>query len=205
MADIYFLDCKKTEPLLLELISRISNERQQKIYKMRKREAQLHCIGAEICLSCALNLPLPLNLKVAENGKPYIEGEREFNISHSGDFVVCAVGGGAVGIDVERISRMREAVFERIASPLEKAAAEKLSGSEKNEYYCSVWTKKESLLKLTGEGIRKELSGVCTESANEHFYTEKLGDYLISLCTSKAESACIHYITEEILRQKFNI
>ncbi|MBQ1262764.1 MAG: 4-phosphopantetheinyl transferase family protein [Oscillospiraceae bacterium] len=100
---------------------------------------------------------------------------------------------------------MREAVFKRIASPLEKAAAEKLSGSEKNEYYCSVWTKKESLLKLTGEGIRKELSGVCTESANEHFYTEKLGDYLISLCTSKAESACFHYITEDILRQKFNI
>ena len=205
MTDIYLLDCKKNEPLLLQLISRISNERQQRIFKMRKREARLASLGAEVCLSCALNLPLPLNLNVAENGKPYLENGREFNISHSGDYVVCAVDEKPLGIDIERISRMRKAVFERIASPLEKATAEKLSDSDKNEYYCSVWTKKESLLKLTGEGIRKELSGVCTESAGEHFYTKRLGNYILSLCLNKAESACIHYITEEILRQKFNI
>ncbi len=205
MADIYLLDCKEHAALLLKLLERISPSRREKIIKMRKEVPRLAAIGAEVCLSCALNLPLPLSLNVAENGKPYLEGERQFNISHSGDFVICAVGIKNVGIDIERISRMKEAVFKRIASPLEKAAAEKLSKCRRSEYYCSVWTKKESLLKLTGEGIRKELSGVCTETADRYFYTQKLGGYIYSLCLAKAEEVAVHLITEEILRQKFNI
>ncbi len=205
MAAVYILNCKDCEPLILSLQSRVSDSRRQKALKMKKRESALHCVGAEICLACALDLPLPLNLKAAPNGKPYLDGEQEFNISHSGDYVLCAVDEKPLGIDIEKISRMREAVFARIASPLEKAAAEKLSESEKKEYYCSVWTKKESLLKLTGEGIRKELSTVCTEGASEHFCTQRLGDYIYSLCTGESREVSLHFITEEILRKKFNI
>ena len=205
MADIYLLDVRAQKAPLLSLLGSVSPSRKERALKMRKESARLCCIGAEVCLSCALNLPLPLNLKAAENGKPYLEGGREFNISHSGDLVVCAVGENSVGVDTERISRMKASVFNRIASPLEKECAAALQGGELLEYYCTVWIKKESLLKLSGEGIRKELAGVCTESAGEHFYTQRLGDYLLSLCTSEAEGVCVHYITEEILKQKFNI
>ncbi len=205
MADVYVLNCKENESLLLKLLGSISPSRREKALKMRKQENKLACIGAEGLLASALGLPLPLKICTAQNGKPYLDGEREFNISHSGDYVICAVGKNPVGADIEKIGRVKEAVFNRIASPLEKEVAEKLSPSERDEYYCSVWTKKESLLKLTGEGIRKELSAVCTQSASEHFFTQRLGGYIYTVCTPQREQIHIHLIAAEILRQGFNI
>ena len=205
MADVYILNCKENASLLLNLLENISPSRRERANKMRKQESKLACIGSEVLLASALGLTLPLELGKAQNGKPYLDGEREFNISHSGDYVICAVGKSPVGADIERVGRVKEAVFGRIASPLEKEAAERLSPSEKEEYYCSVWTKKESLLKLTGEGIRKELSTVCTERAREHFFTQKLDNYLYTVCTAQCEQMRTHFIAEETLRQSFNI
>lgn len=37
-------------------------------------------------------------------GKPYVEGCAEFNISHSGDMVVCCIGDKQIGIDIEQLS-----------------------------------------------------------------------------------------------------
>lgn len=203
MAAVYLLNCKDCEPFLLSLQNRISAPRIKKAKKMRKRESALHCIGAEICLSVALGLPLPINLKTAPNGKPFIENTPQFNLSHSGDYVVCAVDENPIGVDIEKISRMKEAVFARIASPLEKQKAAAIQDGELLEYYCSVWTKKESLLKLTGEGIRKELSTVCTESEGR-YHTEKIGGYILSVCLAEKKRVQAHFITEEILKKNFN-
>ena len=71
MADIYLLDVRAQKAPLLSLLDSVSPSRRERALKMRKESARLCCIGAEVCLSCALNLPLPLNLKAAENGKPY--------------------------------------------------------------------------------------------------------------------------------------
>lgn len=204
MAAVYILNCKDCEPYLISLQNRISLHRQNRAKKMRKRESLLHCIGAEICLSVALNLPLPLSLKTESGGKPFIENAPQFNLSHSGNFVVCAVDDKPIGVDIERTSRMKGSIFNRIASPLEKEKAAATQDGELLEYYCSVWTKKESILKLTGEGIRKKLSTVCTESEG-CYRTEKLGDYIYSVCLCENRQLETHFITEEILKQKFNI
>ncbi|MBQ8337921.1 MAG: 4'-phosphopantetheinyl transferase superfamily protein [Oscillospiraceae bacterium] len=204
MAAVYILNCKDFKPYLLSLQSRISDSRRQRALKMRKTDSLLLCIGAEICLSFALNLPLPLEYQTDGNGKPFIEGAPQFNLSHSGDYVVCAVDESPIGADIEKISRMRESVFARIASPREKERAAALTEGELPQYYCRVWTRKESLLKLTGEGIRKELSTVCTESEG-CYHTEKIGDYILSVCLAKKKQVQTHFITEEILKKHFNI
>lgn len=205
MAAVFLLNCKDCEPTLLSLQSLISADRRQRALKMRKRESALHCIGAEICLSIALGLPLPLKLMTEKGGKPFIENAPQFNISHSGEYVICAVDEEPIGVDIERINRMKGPIFNRIASPLEKEKASKLSKSELPEYYCKVWTRKESLLKLTGEGIRKKLSSVCTESAPYHYRTEKNGEYIYSICLSESKDTKPYFITEEILKKHFYI
>lgn len=204
MAAVYILNCKDFKPLLLNLQSRISDKRRQRALKMRKKDSCLLCIGAEVCLSVALGLPLPLECQTEQGGKPFIEGAPQFNLSHSGDYVVCAVDESPIGADIERISRMKASIFNRIASPREKARAAALKESELLEYYCTVWTKKESILKLTGEGIRKELSTVCTENYG-CYHTEILSDYVLSVCLSENKEIETHFITEEILKKHFNI
>jgi 4'-phosphopantetheinyl transferase len=41
-------------------------------------------------------------------GKPYLEGQSgmHFNLSHAGDWIVCAVDSSPIGIDVEQIQSM---------------------------------------------------------------------------------------------------
>ncbi|MBQ8868318.1 MAG: 4'-phosphopantetheinyl transferase superfamily protein [Oscillospiraceae bacterium] len=204
MAAVYILNCKDFKPYLLSLQSRISDKRRQRTLKMRKKDPQLLCIGAEVCLSVALGLPLPLEYQTEQGGKPFIERAPQFNISHSGDYVVCAVDEKPIGADIERINRMKESIFNRIASPREKEKAATLKEDQLLEYYCTVWTKKESILKLTGEGIRKELSTVCTESEG-CYHTEKTSDYVLSVCLFENKEIETHFITEEILKKHFNI
>ncbi len=47
-------------------------------------------------------------------GKPYLNGYPNyyFNISHSGEFVVCAISNNPVGIDIEQIKQIE---YEEIA------------------------------------------------------------------------------------------
>src|SRR5688572_25149287 len=43
-------------------------------------------------------------LKYNEYGRPYISEEIDFNISHSGEYVLCVAGKGIrLGVDIERI------------------------------------------------------------------------------------------------------
>ncbi len=43
-------------------------------------------------------------IEKSENGKPYIKGFcGSISISHSGEFIVCAISNGLIGVDIEKI------------------------------------------------------------------------------------------------------
>lgn len=91
-------------------------------------------------------------------GKPYLANHPDicFNLSHSEGAVICVVGSIPLGIDLQ-IHRKRniEKTAKRILSQEEWNCFEK-SGHAVECFY-EYWTKKESYLKYTGEGIRREL------------------------------------------------
>lgn len=91
-------------------------------------------------------------------GKPYLENhpEIQFNISHSGDFVICAVGPGEVGIDIEK---HRSLDFKRLARKafLEEECRKLEQSEDPMEYFFDTWTLKEAYLKWKGIGISKNL------------------------------------------------
>lgn len=99
-------------------------------------------------------------------GKPYLVNHPDihFNISHSDGAVICAVGRIPMGIDLQihktvcggSLCRQRiEKTAKRILSKEEWDCFEK-SGHAAECFY-EYWTKKESYLKYTGEGIRRDL------------------------------------------------
>lgn len=83
-------------------------------------------------------------------GKPYAEGAF-FSVSHSGALVVCAAGLQPVGVDAEQIRPFDSALAERFFTAEEQ---EELAAAEdKTACFWQIWTGKEALVKLTGEGV----------------------------------------------------
>ncbi|PKL48612.1 MAG: hypothetical protein CVV42_09065 [Candidatus Riflebacteria bacterium HGW-Riflebacteria-2] len=98
-----------------------------------------------------------LKIETEGNGKPFVSNPYGvcFNISHSGNIVVIVVTDRPVGIDVEQLERRVDsaAVLRRFFSPLEQQShADCLSSDPKRTFFRG-WTRKEAVLKATGEGI----------------------------------------------------
>jgi 4'-phosphopantetheinyl transferase len=98
-------------------------------------------------------------------GKPSLairprEASLNFNISHSGDFVLVALTyGRKVGVDAELIRRDfdPDLIAERFFSPSERSRLIVLPNQIKHEAFFSCWTKKEAYLKARGEGLSSGL------------------------------------------------
>ncbi len=92
-----------------------------------------------------------------EHGRPYAQGlypGLDFNISHAGSYVVCGIGDGRVGIDVEQIRDKDVAALARhVFSEEERREWEQLAGEEKIREFYRVWTVKESYVKYLGLGL----------------------------------------------------
>ena len=87
-----------------------------------------------------------------ELGKPYIlDTDVQFNLSHSGDMVMCAVCEGPVGTDIEKMRPVSRRVPPRIMSAEEKRIYDK--SGDKDAMFFAVWTLKEAYIKYTGRGL----------------------------------------------------
>ena len=101
--------------------------------------------------------PLALRFSTENGGKPTLEGERlQFNLSHSGALALIAVAQGRqVGVDVECLRPINDlaAVTERICTPGERAALDAVAPPNRDGAFLELWTRKEALAKMTGEGV----------------------------------------------------
>lgn len=99
-----------------------------------------------------------------EHGKPYAKGLAvEFNISHSGDMVVCAVDDKPIGIDIEQIRPIDLSVAKRICADEELLYLFGHAPTEQDFTYTTdteiltrfleLWTAKEAYGKCIGDGI----------------------------------------------------
>lgn len=80
----------------------------------------------------------------------------DFNLSHSGDWMVCAVSAGVpVGVDVEHTARKRDVMrlARRFYSVKEVKALEALAENEQRSSFFDLWTLKESAVKARAEAL----------------------------------------------------
>lgn len=121
-------------------------------------------------------------------GKPYCNGGKPFNISHSGDYVTVAFSDQEVGNDIEKVVNFD---IESVVGYLHPYEAEyiKHNSNSKNIFF-KVWTRKEAYLKALGRGIiddlNKENCLVDELARNGKWYLHSLSfisNYQIALCT----------------------
>ena len=93
-----------------------------------------------------------------ENGKPGVEGDPFYaSVSHSGPYVVAAVGDHVLGVDVEVIRGAEEKFMRRACSEAEMAYI-RYGDAGSFQRFWECWTAKEALFKLTGKGPLLALS-----------------------------------------------
>ena len=95
-----------------------------------------------------------------EKGKPFIVGVENvfFNISHSGDYVVCAVSDREIGIDIEKRAKARMEVAGRFFHGEEVAQLKMLAEDKQDQLFFNYWSVKESFLKYIGTGLARPLN-----------------------------------------------
>lgn len=116
------------------------------------------------------------------NGKPYIDNSNIFyNISHKNKMVGLIISNSEVGLDIEYIDTeniKRESTLKYFFTEKERESI------TTNEDLLTLWTKKESYIKLNG-GMLRDAIGLDINNTNVIFDTFKLDNYIITICKSK--------------------
>lgn len=116
------------------------------------------------------------------NGKPYIDNSNIFyNISHKNKMVGLIISDSEVGLDIEYIDTeniKRESILKYFFTEKERESI------TTNEDLLTLWTKKESYIKLNG-GMLRDAIGLDINNTNVIFDTFKLDNYIITICKSK--------------------
>ena len=141
---------------------------------------------AELCGVSQENIIFGKN----ENGKPYAENiDICFNISHSGNFVVCAADKKSIGVDIEEIRPVKLSIAKRVCTHDELVYLfgytptdddfNKTPDFQMFVRFFELWTAKEAFLKYTGTGIIDSLNEISVDRNN--VIREFFGDYIISV------------------------
>lgn len=92
-------------------------------------------------------------------GRPLLPGGPEFNLSHAGDLVVCALGQGlSLGVDVEQVKPLDLADFQ--ACFLDAEWRSITGDPDPLDRFYRFWTAKESVAKAEGQGLHLPLTDI---------------------------------------------
>lgn len=161
-------------------------ERQRKIFNTKQKQKRLQSLGAGLLLNNVLHRYgiSADTLRTDEHGKPTVEGIC-FNLSHSGNYVICAVSEKPVGCDIEQIKEAPKQMESRVFSPEEIRCLEQLSSEAYNREFFRLWTRKESYLKMKGIGIRVSLQTL--EVRDCYFKEYEISGYQVTVCAEECE------------------
>ncbi|HUA82010.1 MAG TPA: 4'-phosphopantetheinyl transferase superfamily protein [Dyella sp.] len=137
-------------------------------------------------------IPTPCAFSIAPRGKPFLPNAPAYNLSHSGSWVACAVSRDeSVGIDVETFARLKDYrdLLAVIAHPAERRYIEQAPSDDRLTLFKRCWTRKEAVLKATGEGLHDALQtmDVCLER-NEPVLDHPAPLRLMHLMADQAEA-----------------
>ena len=164
----------------------MSEQRREKVMAFKHEQGRKLSASAYMLLCKALNDVYGITEKpvfeYSEHGKPSIVGypEIHFNLSHCRSVAGCVVSSRPVGIDVEDVREYKDSLARYVLNDEEYAMVS--ASPQPDREFIRLWTMKESYLKLTGEGITRDLKTVLADSASCHFDTKYLLSSVLTVC-----------------------
>ena len=195
----------------------VSPVRREKTDRFRFEKDKRLSLGAELLLRHALRSEglgeVPMIFDYGAQGKPrFKDGGAYFNLSHSEEYVVCALAPHEVGCDVEQITPIDLNIARRFffCSEYDDIAAQATENA-RNDLFFRYWTLKESFMKVTGLGMKLPLDAfeivrgaeiTVRQSVDERPYRfaefDDLVGYKCALCTAgNCRGAALHKVDLE--------
>lgn len=141
--------------------SLMSEDKKRRVDRFRFEDDKKRTVAGEMLARQAIAewccaTPESIVFDIKEHGKPYAKDLAvEFNISHSGNIVMCAVSNSPIGIDIEKIRSVDISVIKRVCNNDELDYV-----LQDNSYkrFFEIWTFKEAYFKCIETGITDFLS-----------------------------------------------
>ena len=157
----------RDEARFARLLETVSDARREKVLAFRPDSVRRLSLGAGLLLNFALAAEgLEADeIRVTEYGKPWFPAlpDVHFNLSHSGERVLCAVSGKSVGCDIEAPGRYDPNIPKRFFHPSESAWLFSLPEAEQPAAFLRLWTCKESYVKALGLGLSQPLDSFAVQ------------------------------------------
>lgn len=189
-------------------LSLVSQQRAEKVKRLKVRAEQARSLGAGLLLQygsfsfakdrepgAVREMPVPELLKAlesagkpefkvryGENGKPYPDSEDKnrifFNLSHSGEYAVCAFSDEETGVDIQFHKEVSgEALADRFFTAEErKLLGQCKSPAEETELFYFFFTAREAAVKLRGWGLKKDFRSLAVRTDRKTVEDVKTGE-----------------------------
>lgn len=195
-----------------EAFEKLDSTRKEKVLKCGNEKDRLHSLGAGLLLQYAFQTvekgeveketshwqvltwaeikgfisdAVEHTYYYNDNGKPYLDYVY-FSLSHSGEFVICAISDQEIGVDIQQIKQVNyDKIISRFFTPLEYEYYNQIdSQEEKASYFFKLWTRKEAYAKCTGRGLAGilKIDVLQDDSAIVWDECEAIEGYKIAVC-----------------------
>lgn len=229
--EIYILKLNKDLPRddFEKLLGFVSQEKKERLLRFHRYEDAQRSLLGDILARYIICNRLKVNnrdlvFSTNDFGKPILEEPRgiHFNISHSGNWVACAVDDNSVGIDIEVIKPIDFKIGERFFTGDEYLLLLNQPEELRLKYFYIVWTFKESYIKAEGKGLSIPLNSFNMKINNQDiygltvanseiikycFYQYFLDDNTVcSICAKDMNiKTFTNFTTEKIVKEWFNL
>lgn len=198
MMKLYRINIKNfADPLQDQwLLNLVGTERRKKVMRYYRPDDRKRSLGAGIIIKKILNENglSECDLKYSENEKPVVDN-LFFNISHAGDYVVGVLSDCEVGCDIEKNDNASLKIAEHYFYSSELDYIK--TANDKNKAFFTLWTLKESYMKMTGRGMSLALDAFevaptadgfilgKSQKKRGFFRTMEFDGYIFSVCNEK--------------------
>jgi 4'-phosphopantetheinyl transferase len=167
--------------------------RKAKCLAYRKEEDRLRSMCAGLLMRRYLNVTKDEDIIIRPSGRPELaSGHPIFSLSHSGALCAIAIAEDNLGLDLEHLGRKTGggSLAHKVLTPMEyKIFTQRLDDPE---FFFSIWTRKESVMKATGQGLAMDPGNfsVIPLAKSDHFIqgktwyfqTFEVSHHIFSIC-----------------------
>lgn len=133
------------------------------------------------------------HLQYNKYNRPFLSDRFDFNISHSGEYVLCAIGENLrLGVDIQKLSPTDLSLFRKTMSTEQWNNV--LNSKNSQEVFFTYWAQKESIVKADSRGLAIPFCDIHIDNGTviydqKKWYLEEINidvDYCSFLATSRS-------------------